>query len=390
MTGLHMGHTPVRGNSGGIPLRSSDITIAEVLNQAGYTTGIFGKWGLGEYGTTGVPTRQGFDEFVGYLHQIHAHFYYPEYLWKNDARWPLPGNEGGGRMPGDANGTRTQYAPAELIDHALNFIRSNRDRPFFAYIPTVIPHVEVIAPEVDVAQYAGRWEEEACSDPRSGYEDPEQPKATYAAMISHMDRNVGRLLALLDELGLRENTLVIFTSDNGAQEGYCTEEIFFDSNGPLRGYKASMYEGGLRVPAIARWPGVIQPGTVSDVPWYFADVLPTLAGVAGAPTPPGLDGVSLYPLLLGGEGPDRELMYWELQRGGTLRQAVRMGSWKAVRNGPDAATELYDLAADPAESMDVAQTHPGIVNEMESCFTTCRTAERPQVEPVRVLGRSYR
>ncbi len=390
MTGLHMGHTPVRGNSGGIPLRPEDVTVAEVLQEAGYATGIFGKWGLGEFGTDGMPTRQGFDEFAGYLHQIHAHFYYPEYLWKNETKWPLPGNEGGGRYPGDGRGERTQYAPAELLDHALNFIRANQDRPFFAYIPTVIPHVEVVAPEEDVAQYAGRWEEERCADPRGGYAHTDQPKATYAAMISHMDRNVGRVLDELESLGLEENTLVVFTSDNGAQSGYCTEHEFFNASGPLRDYKTSVYEGGLRVPTIARWPGKIEPARVSDDVWYFPDILPTFAEVAGTQAPEGLDGHSVVPALLGQEQPEHEVLYWEHGSGPGRSQAVRMGPWKGVRTAQDAQIEIYNLEDDPGESTDLASRHPDVLQRIERCFEECRTEPRPQVEPVRVQGRSYR
>lgn len=390
LTGLHGGHAPVRGNSGGIPLRDEDVTLGEVLQQAGYETGVFGKWGLGEYGTEGMPTRQGFDEFAGYLHQIHAHFYYPEYLWKNESRWPLPGNAGGGRRPADAGGRRTQYAPDEILEHALGFMRANQDRPFFAYIPTVIPHVEVVAPEEDVAYYEGRWEEEPCADPRPGYAHTDRPKATYAAMITHMDANVGRVLDQLEELELTENTLVIFTSDNGGQHDYCTEAEFFDSNGPLRGYKRSMYEGGLRVPAIARWPGQIAPGTVSDVVWYFPDVLPTLAEVAGTEPPAGLDGISVLAALRGGELPVRDVLYWELGPDARLAQAVRMDHWKGIRPAPGAPIELYDLRRDPAEEQNLAADHPDVVERVARCFEECRVPPRPQVEPVRVHGRSYR
>ncbi len=390
LTGLHGGRTPVRGNSGGIPLRSADVTLGEVLQPAGYATGVFGKWGLGEYGTAGMPTRQGFDEFAGYLHQIHAHFYYPAYLWKNETRWPLPGNEGGGRRPADAGGERTQYAPDEILEHALNFVRANQDRPFFAYIPTVIPHVEVTAPAEDIARYADRWEEDACADPRPGYAHSSRPKATYAAMITHMDANVGRILDLLEELALVENTLVLFTSDNGAQHGYCTEAEFFDANGPLRGYKGSMYEGGLRVPTIARWPGVIEPGSVSDEVWYFADVMPTLADVAGTRAPAGLDGISVVPALRGGELRRDDPLYWELGSESSLAQAVRLGRWKGVRTSPGQRIELYDLEADAAEEHDVSVEHPELVDRVERCFEDCRLPPRPQVEPVKVRGRAYR
>lgn len=396
MTGLHMGHTPVRGNSGGIPLRHEDVTVAEVLKEAGYTTGIFGKWGLGEAGTSGVPTQQGFDSAFGYLHQIHAHFYYPEYLWKNEMKFPLPGNSGGGRLPGNADGERTQYAPDVITEQALHFIRANQDRPFFLYLPTVIPHVEVVAPPASLARYEGQFEEEACYDKRPGYAGSETPKAMYAAMITHMDQNVGRVLALLGELGLEENTIVFFTSDNGAQGGNCVNSEFFNASGPLRGRKRDMYEGGLRVPMIVRWPGKVPAGRTSDHVWYFPDVLPTLAELAGAETPDGLDGISVVPDLMGSEEqPRHDYLYWELgfgeyADGPNLKQGVRMGDWKAVRQSRHDAIELYNLSRDLGETNNVAAQHPDIIAEMEACMDTCRVAPRPQVEPVKVLGRRYR
>ena len=400
MTGLHMGHTPVRGNSGGIPLRDEDVTVGEVLQDAGYTTGVFGKWGLGEIGTSGVPTNQGFDDFAGFLHQIHAHFYYPEYLWKNEKKWPLPGNDVGGRpaghpegrsFSGDAEGQRSQYAPDEVLEHALNFVRANQDRPFFLYLSSIIPHVEVAAPEEDVAAYRGQFEEAYCSDPRAGYAGTTEPRATYAAMISHLDRNVGQILALLEALGLEENTIVFFTSDNGAQNDYCTSSEYFNASGPLRGHKTTMYEGGLRVPMIVRWPEKIAAGAVSDQPWYFADVMPTLADLAGAAPPENIDGLSVAPTLLGqGEQPQHDYLYWELQRGGHLMQAVRMGDWKGVRNSREEPVELYHLGRDVGEAEDVAALHPDVVAEIERYLREGRTEPRPQVEPVRVEGRLYR
>lgn len=408
MSGLHAGHAPVRGNWGGMPLREADVTLAEVLRGAGYTTGMYGKWGLGEYGTTGVPNRQGFDDFAGFLHQIHAHFYYPEYLWKNDTRWPLPGNDVGGRIvgeaggrthAGDADGRRTQYAPDELLEHALHFVRANRDRPFFLYLPTIIPHVEVIAPPASVEPYLGRFEEEPCSDPRAGYAGTDHPKATYAAMITHLDRNVGRILDLLDELGLDDNTLVVFTSDNGAQSGYCANPEFFEATGSLRGYKRDLYEGGLRVPLVARWPGRIAPGQVSDHLTYFPDFMPTFAELAGAPVPPWTDGLSLVPTLLGETSSrtqaEHAYLYWEFAPRGEvdgpdLMQAVRVGDWKAVRARVDAPVELYHLTDDVGETTDLAARHPDRAARMAALMTTARTPARPHLEPIRVQGRSFR
>ncbi|MDA2927141.1 arylsulfatase [Acidobacteria bacterium AH-259-G07] len=395
MTGLHMGHTPVRGNSGGIPLREEDLTVAEVLKQAGYATGCFGKWGLGEAGTSGVATRQGLDEFFGYLHQIHAHFYYPEYLWKNDTKWPLPGNAGGGRLPGNALGKRDQYAPDEIIKHALTFIRANSDRPFFCYLPTTIPHVELVVPEESLQLYQGKFEEKPCDDARPGYVDPREPKATLAAMITHMDKHVGQVMALLKELCIDEETIVFFTSDNGAQGGYCTYADFFNATGPLRGYKGSMYEGGLRVPMVARWPGKIAAGQVNDHVWYFADIMPTLAELAEVKPPEGIDGISVLPTLLGenqvGRKQERhEFLYWEYGSRQRFRQAVRMGDWKAVRSQPGAPLELYNLRKDIGEKKNVAAQQPGILAKIVTYLKTCRTDPFPQIEPEKIKGQRYR
>ena len=399
MTGLHGGHAPVRGNSGGIPLRDEDITIAEVLKTAGYVTGGYGKWGQGEIGTEGVPYSQGFDEFFGYYHQIHAHFYYPEYLWKNDLRWPLPGNQSGGRLPGDANGQRTQYAPDVILEQALNFIRTNQDRPFFCYISSIIPHVELCVPDQDLAPYLGKFPETPFVDPRPGYQGSVHPRATYAAMVSHLDRNVGEVLDLLKELGLEDNTVVFFTSDNGAQGGFggigADFFDFFKPMEPFRGTKGSMYEGGLRVPMVVRWPGKIRPGTVNDsLVWYFPDVLPTLAELAGAIVPAGLDGLSVLPTLAeggaaGAKQPRHDFLYWELSDEDGLRQAVRMGNWKAVRNAPKGPLELFDLQNDPGETTDLSSSNSEVLRRIEDYLKVCRTAPRPQIEPARVKDRNY-
>ncbi len=400
MTGLHMGHTPVRGNSGGIPLRKEDVTIAEVLQNAGYATGGYGKWGLGEAGTAGVPTKQGFDEFVGYLHQIHAHFYYPEYLWKNEMKWPLPGNQAGGRWPANQRGIRDQYAPDEIMKHALNFIRSNQDRPFFCYIPTIIPHVELAVPDESLEQYQGEFEETWFNDPRPGYADSPNPRATYAAMVTHMDKNVGQVMSVLKELGIDERTLVIFTSDNGAQGqfGGGGGEFFefFNPTAGLRGRKGSMYEGGLRVPLIARWPGRITPGTVNDnLPIYFPDMMPTFADIAETAAPENIDGISFLPALIGAEAAERkqelhEFLYWDYGSGSNLRQAARMGKWKAVRNTPDEDIELYDLYNDPQETSNIAENHPDIIKEISSILSNSRETPYPQIEPIKVKNKRYR
>ncbi|MBN1342783.1 MAG: arylsulfatase [Phycisphaerae bacterium] len=383
MTGLHGGHASVRGNTGGIPLLPEDVTVAEVLKQSGYTTGLFGKWGLGEHGTAGVPYKQGFDEFFGYLHQIHAHFYYPEYLWQNDRKYPLEGNDGkGGR-----------YTHDEIVAKALEFIRGHKDGPFFLYVPFAVPHYELLVPEDSLREYRGKFPEtpyRGRDKRRAGYPRDyaaqETPKAAIAAMITRMDRSVGRIMALLSELGIGDNTIVFFTSDNGPSYGPGDPE-FFKAAGPLRGVKASLYEGGIRVPMIVRWPGKVGAGSASDHAWYFADVMPTLAELGGAKSPEGVDGVSVAATLLGrGVQGKREYMYWEFDGG----RAVRAGQWKAVR-GPrrGAKLELYDLSSDIGETRDVAADHPDVVAKMTGYMNGAHTPCRPQIEPKKPKGRQY-
>lgn len=386
MTGLHMGHTSVRSNPGGVPLVAEDITVAELLRQAGYRTGCFGKWGLGDLGTDGVPWKQGFDEFFGYLHQVHAHYYYPAFLFHNGERFPLAGNGGG---------KRTTYSHDVIAARALDFIRQSKDRPFFCYVPFTIPHLELLVPEDSMADYRGRFPEtRPFRDPRNHYAAQDEPRTAYAAMVTRMDRDVGRILALLDELGIAGRTIVFFTSDNGAATPLWNDD-FFESTGGLRGHKQNFYEGGIRVPLVARWPGRIAPGSVSDHLCGFWDFLPTALELAGAPIPPHTDGYSILPTLLGrsSEQKRHEFLYWELPRydatTGTFfdeipRQAVRMGPWKAVRPNPDGPLELYNLDADPAETEDVAREHPEVVARIEEFLKRARYEPRPQKQPPQI------
>ena len=398
MTGLHMGHTPVRSNGGGVPLRDEVITTAEVLKSVGYATGGYGKWGLGESYTSGVPVDQGFDEFVGYYHQVHAHFYYPEYIWKNKVRWPLPGNCAGGRLPGDANGARTQYAPDEILKHATTFIRANADRPFFCYLSTILPHVELAVPDKDLEEkYRKRFgDEEAFYDRRPGYQGSPYPRATYAAMIEHMDRNVGKVLDLLDDLGVADNTVVIFTSDNGGQGPYggAGDNFleFFESMKPYRGTKGQFYEGGIRVPFVVRWPGKTAAGTTNeDLPFYFPDMMPTFAEIAGAKTPAGIDGISVVPAITGNNKKQKkhDYLYWELQRGEDRSQAARMGNYKAVRHSLSDPVELYDIGSDPGETKNIADEKPDIAKRMAEILKEAHVKPQPQVAPPLVEGRRY-
>ncbi len=357
MTGRHCGHTSVRANSGGVPLLPEDVTVAEVLKKQGYTTGIFGKWGLGNFNTPGIPTKQGFDEFFGYLHQVHAHFYYPYFLWKNEEKYILEGNEGG---------KREQYTHDLIVAEALDFIRENRDNPFFLYVPFTIPHTELLVPEDSFEQYDGEFPEPS---PYEGdhYADQPKPRTAFAAMVSRMDRDVGRLMKLLRDLNLDEDTIVFFTSDNGGQGSGGPDLEFFHGNGPLRGAKGDLYEGGIRVPMIARWPGRIPAGGVSDHVWAFDDVFPTLSELAGAEAPEDVDGVSALPSILGrrlaGHPQEkREYHYWE-HRGG---RAARMGNWKAILPRNNKPLELYNLREDIGETDNVAEKHPKIAYKMKS------------------------
>jgi arylsulfatase A len=368
LTGRHGGHTSVRANSGGISLLDADVTVGEVLKTAGYVNGVFGKWGVGDIATPGMPTRQGFDEFFGYLHQVHAHFYYPTYLVANESRHELTGNRAG---------AETQYTHDEITARALAFLRAHRNERFFLYVPFTIPHTELLVPEESFAEYDGQFDEPApYVSPNGHYADQAKPRTAFAAMVTRMDRDVGRILDLLDSLELSENTVVFFTSDNGAQEGGGPTVEFFRGNGPLRGAKGQLYEGGIRVPLLVRWPGRITPDALNDHPWAFWDLMPTLAELAGAIVPDSIDGRSVLPTLFGGRVVPSPFMYWEQPVSAGLSQAVRSGTWKGYRGSQDAALELYDLERDAAEANDVSDEHPDIVARMVSYLDTARIEPR--------------
>ena len=383
MTGYHGGRTPVRGNSGGISLRDEDVTLAEVLKTAGYRTGLFGKWGLGEWGTPGVPEQQGFDEFLGTLHQRHAHHYYTDYLWENGERFPIPENR---------NGAREIYVHDVMLDRALEFIRADHSAPFFCFISAAIPHHEWAAPPEAVAPYLGQFPEEKPEVTwREGYNTPDAPRANMAGMIAHMDKGVGLVLDALRETGRAENTLVIFTSDNGPDRFSIASADFFNARGGLRGYKYDQYEGGIRVPAIAWWPDTIKAGAVNDLPFHFMDYLPTFGELAGAAAavPADVDGVSLAPVFRGegNRGLEAErFFYWEDDGG---QRSGRLGPWKIVQRGPDSPLELYNLEADPAEATNVAIGHPEIVARIYALLEASHTPARPQIEPKAPDGRNY-
>lgn len=360
MTGLHTGHARIRANRD-VPLRPEDRTITEVLKQAGYATGAFGKWSLGLHQTTGAPWRKGVDEFLGYVNQTHAHHYYTDHLDQNDQRLELPANR---------DGKRGTYTHDVIAQGALDFVRKHKDGPFFLYVPFTIPHAEVLVPEDSLKEYRGRWEENLFPG-QGNYAAQPEPRAARAAMITRMDRDVGRLLDLLAELKLTERTLVIFTSDNGPITAGGQDPEFFDSNGPLRDLKFTLWEGGIRVPFIARWPGQIAPDTTSGLPSAFWDMYPTFTAVAGLPAPTGLDGVSILPTLLGqtGQQKPRDHLYWEYN--GT--QAVRIDHWKAYRPAVDKPVQLFNLAKDIGETTNVAAAHPAVVKQMEKIMREGRT-----------------
>ncbi len=373
MTGLHTGHTPVRGNRevrpmGQHPLDDDVVTVAEVLKSAGYVTGLIGKWGLGGPGTSGEPNRQGFDYFYGYLCQRHAHNYYPEFLFRNRERVPLanvvaePKREDGAGVAVQ----RVQYSHDLIVEQALSFIERNKGRPFFLALTVTIPHANNEAGDkgMEIPDY-GSYAETDWPEPQKGH----------AAMITRLDRDVGLLLELLDRHGLAGDTLVLFTSDNGPHREGGHDPEFNDSNGPLRGIKRDLYEGGIRVPLIARWPGHVPANTVSDHVSAFWDYLPTFAELVGVPAPPGLDGISMAPALRGDRShqPQHEFLYWEFHEGASSKQAVRMGRWKAVRLAQGQPLELYNLAADIGETKNVAREHPDVVARIEEYLKTART-----------------
>jgi arylsulfatase A-like enzyme len=363
LTGKHSGHTSVRANGGGTPLRADEATIASILKPLGYATGGFGKWGNGGRGSTGVPEQHGFDLFLGYYDQVHAHTYYPPYLIQNSEEVPLQGNNGG-----SSGETYSHYV---IHDAAMKFIRDNAQKPFFAYLPYTPPHGNFNIPDSDPA-----W---ALYKDKPWTEDARR----YAAMVTMIDNQLGEMLALLKELGIADNTLIFFSGDNGGNDYFKSKEhprgIHLANKDPktgveYRGTKGTLYEGGVRIPFIAYWPGKIAPGTVSDHLGYFPDILPTVAEATGATAPADIDGLSILPTLLGKNSIQKqhEYLYWEIS-GWT---AIRQGTWRAVQPKPTKPWELYDLASDPSESKDLAAEKPDILAKLTALATKAH-------EPVR-------
>lgn len=359
MLGLHTGHSPIRANreigaEGQMPLPEGSHTVAEVLKSAGYATACVGKWGMGMFDTPGSPLKNGFDHFFGYNCQRHAHSYFPSYLYDDARRLELPGNSG--------KGIGKTYAQNLIAEDSLKWVRSQKNKPFFLFYAITLPH--------------GNFE----IDDQGLYKDKPwtELQKNYAAMVTRLDSDVGRLLALLKELKLDEKTLVIMAGDNGSSWDPKSElgRHFDQASNGLRGFKRTMYEGALRQACLARWPGQVPAGRVCNDPWAFWDFLPTAAELAGARLPDNLktDGLSIVPLLKGGAAPRRDCFYWELHEQASL-QAVRFDDWKAVKNGPNASLELYDLKADPGEAHNLASEQPEIAAKAQRLMTASRTED---------------
>ena len=397
LTGKHTGHAYIRDNDemddrgdvwhdpaleGQRPLPADTATIGTMLQDAGYATAAIGKWGLGGPASSGEPNRQGFDHFFGYLCQRLAHNHYPTHLWRNGEKFPLAGNsyfyphqkfppDRDPRDPASYEAYKGKtYSTDMMAGDALEFIRQNRDRPFFLYLAFTIPHAALQVPEDSLKEYEDAFPDEPYLGDK-GYLPHPRPRAAYAAMVTRMDREIGMIIALLGELGLTRDTLIMFSSDNGPTFNGGTDSAFFESAGPLRGLKTILYEGGIRVPMIACWPGKIEPGRTSGHVSAFWDVLPTVADAAGIAPTSDIDGISFLPELLGRDSRQKkhEYLYWEFQG----KQAVRYGDWKAVKQGAGKPLELYDLARDMGEKENVAELHPEVVSAIEEILGTART-----------------
>jgi len=376
MTGMHQGHSYIRGNGNPVerrgkgkpkdlyfpgqhPIPDSTLTIAEVLKKQGYATAAIGKWGLGFEGSSGDPNKQGFDLFYGFLCQVHAHNHYPRFLWRNGKKEMLKGN--------DRKLTGETFSQDKFTEVALDFVNENKDKPFFLYMPYAIPHLSIQVTDESLEEYKGNIPEAEYK--HRGYLPHPFPRAGYAAMISHLDRDIGKVMDLVKKLGLEEDTIFIFASDNGPTYDRLggSDSDFFESSGPLRGRKGSLYEGGIRVPMVASWKGKIAPGTTTDLISAFWDVFPTFCDLAGAEAPRNIDGISFLPTLLGrAQQKKHGFLYWEFSSYGG-QQALRMGKWKVLRQGlmknRDAEFQLYDLENDIGETKNVAADQPEVLKK---------------------------
>ncbi|MDP6634911.1 MAG: arylsulfatase [Phycisphaerae bacterium] len=367
MTGLHTGHAHVRGNrgvkpEGQAPMPADIFTVPRMLKKAGYVTGMFGKWGLGAPGSPSDPAEH-FDEFFGYNCQGQAHTYYPGHLWRNRTKVRLDGKT---------------YSADLIAEKGLEFIKANKDKPFFCYMPTTVPHASMHVPEDSHKQWREKFPQFEKKIGRYSGPKVTNPIAAFAGMVTRLDSSIGKLLALLKELKIDDNTLVIFTSDNGPHREGGHDPNFFNSNGPLKGIKRDLYEGGIRVPFIARWPGKVKAGSTTALPSAFWDFMPTCADIAGVQSPKGIDGLSYLPTLLGQDDKQKkhEYLYWEFFEGGG-KDAVRMGKWKGVRTGtrrnPDAPLQLFDLDRDLGETRNVASDNPEMVKKLMGFIKAAHT-----------------
>ena len=382
MTGKHTGHGLVRGNyetgkhgfGGELPLRVQDISLGEVMKSAGYKTGLIGKWGMGMNGTTGEPSKKGFDYSYGFLNQAHAHHYYPEFLYENGKKVMIPENQ---------KGARGLYISDRFADKGLNFIKENKDNPFFLYWAFVTPHAELLVPEDSLNKFKGKWPEtpyvrgkqggDGTDNPFGVYASQENPRAAFAAMITRLDDKVGELFNTLKELGIDANTVIMFSSDNGPHKEGGADPDFFNSNGELNGYKRDLTEGGIRVPFMVRWPGKVKAASTSSHVSAFWDVMPTLAQIAQTDSPKNLDGLSFLPTLLGKKQPVHKHLYWEFHERGYTEQAIRMGQWKAIRHGVNSPIKLFNLHKDLSETQDVSAQNPVMVTQMQTLMNAERS-----------------
>lgn len=371
LTGLHTGHAPIRGNrelepEGQFPLPADTYTLFRLFKDAGYTTGAFGKWGLGQPGSSGDPNRQGVDEFFGYNCQLLAHNYYPDHLWHNRTRVELPEN---------ADGNSGTYSQDLIQQHTLRFIEENKSRPFFLYVPLVLPHAELLVPEDSIFEhFKGKYSETPYkgtdSGPmfrKGGYASQAYPKAAYAAMVTRLDRYVGEIVEELKRQGIYDNTLIVFTSDNGPHREGGNDPDYFNSNGIYRGYKRDLYEGGIRVPTVVSWKGHVPAGTESPFAFAFWDYLPTFAELLGRKLPVKSDGISVFPTLTGKKRQkEHDFFYFEFHELNG-RQAVIRGNWKLVQLNiqKEPVYELYNIASDPSEVHNVISLYPQKAEELK-------------------------
>jgi arylsulfatase A len=381
LTGLHTGHTPIRGNKevrpeGQHPMPDSVFMLAEMLKESGYKTGVYGKWGLGFPGSEGDPNNQGFDEFYGYNCQRLAHHYYPYYLWHNQEKVMLEGNTGKNQR---------DYAADLIHQEALKFIESNKDSSFFMFYASPIPHAELLMPQENIDVFIDKFLPEKTyqgtdegENYRMGpYGSQTDCHAAFAGMVTLLDKQVGEIVTKLEELGISDNTLIVFTSDNGPHQEGGADPDYFNSNGIYKGYKRDLYEGGIHVPMIAKWPGAIDAGSSTTHISAFWDVMPTFADIIDQDLTLPIDGISFLPTLTGGlEQKQHEYLYWEFhEKGGRI--AVRKGKWKAIKydvlKQPEKMIELYDLSLDPGETKNLASDYPNLVAELTQIIVKART-----------------